>query len=152
MSYIRERRKRSLRGCGMGYWGSAFEAMGKKRSGEALSGRDKMEEQYSTPRELVKSLLRPQVERGDDLEFINQSFGGYSCGEHHVVRCYLWWDDDWQYYPERQPRKKLTRWQVGVERFGGEPCVHVYSVPELVAEIAAEIKHGRIEQMELFVG
>jgi hypothetical protein len=107
-------------------------------------------ERYSTPRELVKYLLRPQVERGDWLEYMNQSFGGCYCDEFHVVRGYLWWDDDWKYYPERQPKKKLTRWQVGVARFQGKPCLCVYSLPELVAEIADEIKRGRTEQLELF--
>lgn len=104
-----------------------------------------------TPRELVKDLLRPLVERGEAMEYLARSLGGWSCSE-YKVQCggYLWWDDDWRYYPERQPRKILSSRQIGVVRFRSEPCMYVYSLPELVAEIAYESKHGGVEQLQLF--
>jgi hypothetical protein len=104
-----------------------------------------------SPRELVKGLLYYLVERGDTLEYLARSLGGWHCTEYHV-QCggYLWWDDDWKYYPERQPKKNLNRWQIGVTRFRSEPCLYIFSLPELVTEIAYEIRHGHVSQLELF--
>jgi hypothetical protein len=102
-----------------------------------------MSEQIDTrprARALAKEHLRDRVLRGDSLEYLARSTHDFWSAELRVqMGGYLWPLGADVTDPSVRPRK-LTKWQIGISFLGpgGEPCIEIFSLRELFAEISIE--------------
>ena len=75
------------------------------------------------PRQIALEFLGPYVERGTTLAYIKKRvLGAYADGNRVQVGGIVW---------DGERPERLSRKQVAVLEIGGEPCLHIYSLPEL---------------------
>ena len=80
-----------------------------------------------TPREAALEFIRPYVERGTSIAWLKRRLTGWQQDGIRVqLGGYLW---------EGETAERLSRGEVAVTEFGGEPCLHLYDLRTLYREL-----------------
>ena len=80
-----------------------------------------------TPREAALEFIRPYVERGTSIAWLKRRLTGrQQDGNRIQLGGYLW---------EGETAERLTRSEVAVTEFGGEPCLYLYPLRSLYREL-----------------
>jgi hypothetical protein len=91
-----------------------------------------------TPREAALEFIRPYVERGTTIAWLKRRLTGrYQDGNRVQLGGYLW---------EGETAERLTRSEVAVTEFGGEPCLHLYDLVALYRELYQRQQPGLFDQ------
>lgn len=80
-----------------------------------------------TPREAAIEFIRPYVERGTSIAWLKRRLTGqYQDGTRVQLGGYIW---------HGETAERLSRGEVAVTEFGGEPCLHRYELRALYREL-----------------
>ncbi len=91
-----------------------------------------------TPREAALEFIRPYVERGSSLAWLRRRLTGrQQDGNRIQLGGYIW---------EGETAERLSRREVAVTEFQGEPCLHLYDLVGLYRELYERQQPGLFDQ------
>ncbi len=102
-----------------------------------------------TAKEAAKDFIRAYVLRGDTLKQLADGMLGYAGSDYYAsIGGYIYngsYKDGTLHFV-----RKVSRYQIGIERLAGNDCNELFSLQEIYNEILYEKAHGKQEQLTLF--